>query len=393
MERTTARSSMTAPDATRTVPAGRRHETFPCFDGLRALAACSVFAYHSVRFTRIQDPRLYSDAVFNWIDRLGFFGIAVFFSISGFLLYRPYAVAARDGRAPPKLGPFWSRRFARIYPAYWIALTFAVVVFGQYEFTSVGHALSFATLTQAYRSTYALHGLGVAWTLCIEVSFYVVLPGLAWALRKLGGLRGQLVGLAVIASIGIASRSWWLWSSRPGGHTGGWFESVSFSRWLPGYLDWFALGMLMAVLSAYGVRVRIPAWAAWSGALACYWAVVLLDLDPQLGPGTYPPLDSFARWLLTGVAGALFVVPAIFGEGGGIRRLLQTRVLVGLGVISYGIYLWHVPLWIQAQTWSWSRSSGLAQFGIVVTFTVAAATISYRVVERPINRAVRHWQR
>ncbi len=346
-----------------------------------------------MRFTRIEDPSLYSSAIFNWSDRLGFFGIAVFFVISGFLLYRPYAAAAQAGRPGPQLGPFWTRRFARIYPAYWVALAFVVIVFGQYEFTSIGHALSFATLTQTYRSTYGLRGLGVAWTLCIEVSFYVLLPGIAWVLRRLGGLRGQMIGLAAMAAIGVASRSWWLWTTRATATPGAWFEPLSFDRWLPGYLDWFALGMLMAVLSVHGVRLKIPAWLAWTAALACYWAVVLLHLDPSLGPGSYPPLDSFIRWLVTGFAGALFVLPAVFGEGGGIRRLLRTRVLVALGVVSYGIYLWHVPLWIQAPTWSWFPSPILVQIGVVLALTLSAATLSYWIIERPINRWARRSMR
>ena len=366
-----------------------RPEAFPCFDGLRALAALSVFTYHSARFTRIQYPHFYSDAVFNWLDRLGFFGIAVFFAISGFLLYRPYVVAARDGRRGPRLLPFWSRRFARVFPAYWVALAFLVVVFGQYEFRSIGHAFTFATLTQTYRATYGLRGLGVAWTLCIEVSFYVALPGIAWVLRRLGGLRGQLIGLAAMAATGIAARSWWLWTTRAVPHSGDWFEAASFDRWIPGYLDWFALGMLMAVLSAYRVRVNIPAWAAWTGAMVGVGAVVLLDLDAQLGPGTYAPLDSFLRWLFTGLAGALFVVPGVFGTGGAIRRLLRTRVLVALGAVSFGIYLWHVPFWIQAPSWSWFPSSVPAQITVVFGLTVTAATISYWLIERPINRTVR----
>ncbi len=375
--------------AARRSSSDRGHDEFPCFDGLRALAALSVFAYHSARFTRIDDPGLYSAAVFNWLDRLGFFGIAVFFSISGFLLYRPYALAAHDGRPPPRLLPFWTRRCARIFPAYWVALGFAVVVFGQYSFTSFGHGLSFVTLTQTYRSTYGLRGLGVAWTLCIELSFYLVLPALAWGLRRLPGLKGQLAGLAVLAAVGLASRSWWLWSSRSVGHPGDWFRTASFDRWLPGYLDWFALGMLMAVLSAYGVRVRLPAWSAWVGAFACYLGVVLLHLDPELGPGTYPALDSFLRWSLTGLAGALFVAPAVFGAGGTIRALLRTQVLVAIGLVSYGVYLWHVPLWIASRSWDWMPAPAAAQTLVVLALTLAAATISYRLIERPINRAAR----
>ena len=319
---------------TRKAPDGLGHAAFPCFDGLRALAALSVFVYHSARVMRIEDPDVFSAGgvqlarparVLRRCGVLRDLGVPLVPAVRG---------AALTGRPAPRRVSFWKRRFARIFPAYWVALAFLVVVFGQYEFTSLGHGLSFVTLTQNYRSTYALGGLGVAWTLVIELSFYLVLPGIAWVLRRLGGLRGQLGGLGAMAALGLAARAWWLWTDRTDADPGSWFQLASFYRWLPSYLDWFAFGMVMAVASVYGARVKIPSWAAWTGALGCYWAVVALDLDPGLGPATYDPGDSFSRWLFTGLAGAFLGPPRFWVRGGAGRRLLTPPVPAPASLLS-----------------------------------------------------------
>lgn len=364
---------------------------FPCFDGLRALAALSVFTYHSAQWVRQRNPDIFNPGLFNWLDRLGFFGVAVFFVISGFLLYRPYASAAADGRPPPRLGTFWLRRAARIYPGYWLVLAFVVIV-GQFSLFSVGQTLSIATLTQSYRQGYGA-GIVVAWSLVIEVSFYVVLPGIAWVLRRLGGFRGQMLGLAGLAAIGVVSRAWWLSLDLAAPAAGAWFPVAQFHLFLPAWLDWFALGMVMAVVSVRGIRVAIPPWVAWAAALAFYWAVVLLEFPPGLAFIKYDPTDSFLRWIFTGLAGACFVLPAVFGEGGLIRQFLNARVLVALGIISYGIYLWHLQLWVEASSWSWFPSSPTLQVAVVFLLTIAAATLSYWLVERPATRWARRISR
>ncbi|MBM3675903.1 MAG: acyltransferase [Actinobacteria bacterium] len=150
---------------------------------------------------------------------MGALCVAVFFVISGFLLYRPFVLAALGDRPAPRVGRFYLRRALRIFPAYWLALTFYLFVFGPDQARGVGDALVYYGLAQNYRSGSLLLGLGVAWTLAIEVSFYVVLPALAAGFRALSNaidplrrLRGQLAGLAAMYVIGVAVRAWAVWS-------------------------------------------------------------------------------------------------------------------------------------------------------------------------------------
>ena len=90
------------------------HNRFPCFDGLRAIAALAVVVYHVTTIYNIET--LHYDT-WQWTQRLGNFGVSTFFLISGFLLYRPYVAAHFSGRPTPRLIPFWGRRALRIYPA------------------------------------------------------------------------------------------------------------------------------------------------------------------------------------------------------------------------------------------------------------------------------------
>jgi peptidoglycan/LPS O-acetylase OafA/YrhL len=102
--------------------AGRpRH--FPCFDGLRAIAAVSVVVIH----TSFVSGLTTRSGVGIYTARLEI-GVAVFFLISGFLLYRPFAAAHVAGLPSPVLGRFWVRRLLRIVPAYWLALTVTTYV-------------------------------------------------------------------------------------------------------------------------------------------------------------------------------------------------------------------------------------------------------------------------
>ena len=89
---------------------------FPCFDGLRAIAALAVFTSHMFGELHHEGTFTAPNWILNALSRLGLFGVAVFFVISGFLLYRPFAIAALDGRPGPAWLPFWKRRFFRIFP-------------------------------------------------------------------------------------------------------------------------------------------------------------------------------------------------------------------------------------------------------------------------------------
>ncbi len=377
---------------------------FPCFEGLRALAALSVLLYHVFLATV---PTWVTAGAWDWINRLGSFGVCVFFLISGFLLYRPFVVAHFEDRPPPGLREFWKRRFVRIFPAYWLALTVSVYVLGVNSIR--GNFLDLFTfygLVQSYRGGYPLLGLDVAWSLVIEVSFYIALPFIAMAIgacsRRASSLRTklnvQLAGLAVLYVAAVIVRVWWWWVlSSPTVRRGSWFPVGQIPSWLIGYLDWFALGMLLAVGSAWlamggtlpwvgHALARSPA-ACWLLALELYWVALQLHLGEPFAPGN--GWQAVGLLGIHGLCAFFFLYPAVFGpqDRGAIRGFLRTRILVYLGVISYGIYLWHKPFTDLAGEWAAEGpvSDGLVtQLVIVTGLTIATASLSYFALERPL---------
>lgn len=402
-------SSATASDAAGTPAAlpgaSRGAARFPCFDGLRAIAALAVVVYHVVTTYDLTTLTL----SWGWIDRLGNFGVAVFFLISGFLLYRPFVLSHFESRPAPGLGGFWKRRFFRIFPGYWVALTFMVYVLGLMTIQTVEGFLTAYGLLQNYRAGYPLYGLGVEWTLVIEVSFYLVLPFIAMALRSFtrsraslrAKLRAQLIGLLGLYAIAMGARFWRLWIlDAPTPKRGDWLPLTQIDHWIVGYLDWFALGMLLAVGSAWlAVGGRLP-WIAralgrhpvvcWLLSIELFWVGQQLHLPTNV-LGTLTRTQSFGVALIFGLVAFLLIFPAVFGpqDQSVLRRFLQARVMVALGTISYGIYLWHI-IWVR-EVKAWTLSGDLPKnlwlwFAVVLGLTLLSATLSYHLVEKPLIR-------
>lgn len=395
---------MTDAPATKQVAASSR---FPCIDGLRALAALAVFGFHSGTILSNQDREFLPLGALNWISRLGFFGVALFFIISGFLLYRPFAIAALSDRPAPRWAPFWKRRFFRIFPAYWLALAGAAFLLSQVHFGSVPHAFVLLGLARSYQHGPGPVGLGVAWTLEIEVSFYLILPLLAALIRRVSNrssdpqlrARAQIATLIAMGAAAVALRLWFFFDARfDPTPRGTWFGMVILPRLLPMYLDWFAAGMALAVGSAWlslGGQVprvvamfgKLPA-VSWLVAFECYWVVTQLGFELSWIARPISATQTCLNWAFTGIAAAFFVLPAVFGtqSHGGVRRFLTSRALVMTAIISYGIYLWHLPVWIEMAQWRPRGMPMLLQVGIVFAVTVTIAVLSWQIVERPLIR-------
>jgi peptidoglycan/LPS O-acetylase OafA/YrhL len=384
------------------------HQRFPCFDGLRAIAASSVLAYHIQGAAGLVGSERFGSAVYQptIVRFLGTFGVAVFFVISGFLLYRPYALAHLGQQPTPRLGPFWKRRFARIYPAYWAALVAALLLGIPPTHTFTDLAMAFPLL-QNYRSGYAGYGVSVEWTLVIEISFYLALPLIAYLIAraskrasKQGTLSVEIVALATLSALSIAAWIWrlGLYSGAPS--RGTWFALPDVQYWLICYLDWFAVGMLLAVLSAWVAAGRTLPWpvaalarwpaVCWLLAAELYWVGTRFAVPPTV-LNTPSLVEGVGSHVTFGLVAGLFVLPAALGDQrrGSVRAFLASRPLVALGVVSYGIYLWHA-IWVQ-QGLTWGRSgtfpSSIASWILLVLpLTLACATASYWLVERPAIR-------
>lgn len=307
-----------------------------------------MLVYHSATFTGLTWGRGASTTGLGpWIQHLNV-GVSVFFVLSGFLLFRPFVRAHLADEPAPATGRYLVRRLVRIFPAYWLALAVSTWLLHLQLGDWWGH-LRFYGLLQIYWGDTVLGGLTQAWSLCTELSFYLFLPLWAAALRRVRGsvearARAHLLGCAALYVVGIGFRA----ELRAGHHAVGY-------AWLPANCDLFALGMALAVAHAAGqVRGRAPGGvlrtlgevpvAAWLAALCCYAGVVSLHYPYGFDPPTV--FQELGREVLFGLVAVLVVAPGVVGDQDRsfVRRALRWRPLWALGVVSYGIYLWHLTM-------------------------------------------------
>ncbi|HEX7355909.1 MAG TPA: acyltransferase [Mycobacteriales bacterium] len=370
------------------------------FDGLRAIAALMVIVVH----TGIASGFTFRHHGVGPYFARGEIGVSVFFLISGFLLYRPFVAAAFEGRPGPRTGSYLKRRALRIFPLYWAALAATYACAGWATVHGISGLLENAFFLQVYSKKWILHGVTQAWTLCIEVTFYLALPlwaaGMRLVRRRLAApaspaaiLRRELAGLAALYAFGLLFR-WWV-VAEPTGPT------QTAREWIFAWTDHFALGMGLAVVSVYvatvGALPRMLRWMSvigadllcWVAAAGVYWVVSLHDGLSENPIATEALKSDMLRQLLYGLFAFLLLMPAVFGPPGRglVRRLLASRLLSLVGLISYGIYLWHqlVIAELQKYVHGWRvLDSPYPQFaGSVLGIAVAVSIVSYLLIERP----------
>jgi peptidoglycan/LPS O-acetylase OafA/YrhL len=364
----------------------------PQLDGLRAIAAGTIFLTHLASMSTFTAH----NAVGPLFARMNV-GVALFFVLSGYLLYRPWVLARLEGRRGPSVRRYALRRATRILPAYWLALAvFAVLLPAWVNGATGSEWWVYFGLLQVYSETWILHGLGVAWSLSTEVAFYIVLPLLAYlGLRTLGrrGRRDQIrLELAVLATSAVVAML-----IRDIGHRAEWAHT--FDNTLVGKWPWFALGMALAVASAawagdrWGEAPRLlrsarrQPWLWW---LAAGVVIVFASLEVILPRDVFTMDDSDLQveTLLFGLFAALLVTPLVFGDPSARRSpagVLATPVAVWFGTVSYGIFLWHLPL----IGWTISRfdNAPVIVLGLVsLGLTTACAATSWYLLERPLMK-------
>ena len=366
-----------------------RGRDIPMLDGYRALAALLVLTTH-VGFAT---GAILWPGIGPAIGRMDF-GVALFFLLSGFLLSQPWLHAGEGTRGWPNARVYLVRRFARIFPAYWIAMTVALAALPANSAVTAQDWLRYGLLLQIYSEPTVFAGLTHIWSLAVEVSFYVALPAMMWgALRwrrsSDSQVRSAVPLLVALLVVGFAAR---LVAMGP-------LQESMAGLWLPGYLDWFAAGMLAAYARVLQHRSVVPRWARslrdmahdTTTSLVVGMLLLAISLTPVAGPVT---LDQPTMWegmvkhLLYGSAAFFLLLPAFLGSSTGrFGRFMSVGLLRRLGQISYGIFLWHLLLLEIIQP-----AMGLTLFGggfwilwpVTVAASVLAAAVSWIVVEKPL---------
>jgi peptidoglycan/LPS O-acetylase OafA/YrhL len=370
----------------------RRH--IAGLDGVRAVAAGLVLLFHYWSMTGRQplpEPLLL-------IATNGGIGVDIFFVISGFILFLPWARAAWTGERVDTRR-FFRNRFLRIVPAFWfntavlVIISFPALLFSFDGLKSLFVYGTFLTGFDAPGGPPSVRLNDVAWTLAIEVAFYVVLPFVARFFVRDRWMIAFPVVVAATLVFKLVAIEHYSGLANP-------YVLVGAFRNILGMFVEFAVGMVVAALWAKfeyrGVRLpRGMSLGCTVVGLVGMWIPLYYNQyhvgreDYLRGTGELGWLPLIAMLPIV----AVFVGVGLFGicyQANIVTRFLSLRPIAYLGVISYGIYLWHLPVgqWLSrgvgAEPDSRKMLIGLFVVGTAVTFAVAA--FSHRFVEQPFLR-------
>lgn len=365
--------------------------------GVRGWAALWVFMYHAWSYAK--HPPLRVD-LFGWtldltpLFSMGIAGVTIFFVLSGFLLATPFAQWQAGLRQRPPLGRYYLRRVLRVFPAYYAQLAILLVIAawlpGQPGIEDAGSLVRHLMMLfmPPPLGTFPING--VWWTLPIEFGFYLVLPLLAFMLTPRRGLWLLFACIAVM----------YLWRQ---GVVVRLAEApmqmrVYAAYQLPGSMDAFGLGMLAAVLHAN--RAHLPGWllpparSSGLGLLGIALVVAAIYWLPGRRAEYWADNLIFYAWTPALSLGIAAVLLAGAGGSGTLQKIFGNRIMVFLGLVSYSLYLWHLPVltWLAAASWYPGLTGGRLAWilALALPLTLAIATVSYLGVERPFMRLRRN---
>jgi len=200
---------MQPPDVTVTPdgPHTKNDRRSASLDGLRGLAALSIFVFHGWLYTMPAPDATDRSSVGDYAAHELRLGLVAFFVLSGFLLSRPWFAAALGERRPPNLGRYLRARAARILPAYYVALIGSIVLLWGLKGTPglrlppAGELPLFAVFGQNFSPASVMKLNPPMWSLAVEIMFYALLPVIGWLALRLPRRRSTqaLVPLALLA--------------------------------------------------------------------------------------------------------------------------------------------------------------------------------------------------
>ena len=340
------------------------HVYRPDIDGLRAIAVGSVVVFHA----------------FPWLVPGGYVGVDVFFVISGFLITTNILGGLSTGTF--SIRGFYDRRVRRIFPALAVVLaaTYALgwVSLFDKEFEQLGKHVAggaffvsnlFLWAESGYFDTASeVKPLVHLWSLGIEEQFYIVWPLLLWAMFRFGRRIGSNVVISTLVLL-VASFVLGLLSLDS---VGGYYSPLNrFWELL--------IGALLAIVAFRGrpIHERLPARTAH---LTASLGMVLVIVPMFALDGT----SAFPGWnAIPPTVGAALLIASGPSTWWG-RHVLSRRLMIGIGLISYPLYLWHWPLLVYARI----LASGVPAAGIRIGAVILAVVLSYltyRLIEKPLR--------
>jgi peptidoglycan/LPS O-acetylase OafA/YrhL len=370
---------------TETSHVGGTRGFLPAVEGMRACAAVGVVVTH-VAFQTGHTGGI-TGRLFGRFD----LAVAVFFALSGFLLWRGHAAAARGLRSVPPTGHYLRSRIVRIMPGYLVAVVVILTLLPDAK-ADLTVWLANLSLTQIYVPLTLTAGLTQMWSLSVEVAFYLAVPLLALLARRLP-VRARI---PVIAAVAVASFGWAVMvAASPFSVPYG----INPMNWPPAFFSWFAAGMLLAELTV--TEIGRPHRLARRRLLMALVAVAafLVAASPLAGPEGLTPgtVSQFiVKTAMGAVLAAALIAPLVLDRPDTPHWVLGNTTMVTLGRWSYGLFVWHLAaLAMVFPIIGEFPFNGHMPVVLVLTvvFGFAIAAVSYALVESPCRVALRRWER
>ncbi len=349
-------------------------------DGLRGIAVALVLLYHISLSAPVGSMPSVSHLLYQARA-----GVWLFFVLSGYLIFGPFAKALTN-RSSTDIRRYALKRATRIFPAYLVALVILSIGFGYPATGGPDGWLRSLTLTQTFTSDAYNNrlGLGQAWSIAIEMNFYVFVPlfaGLvAWLSRRSGRdpIKCAWWGIGAMVACG------YVWQITANGN-------VVRLYMLPNYFPAFGAGMALALLA-----VRTPPWFRSVVKFVGRWRIAVVTgalgvLALRAWVFTQPEGNASLQGFVGQFWFTLFAVPVVAAVVWSLDRpgVLSSRWIAALGIVSYGVFLWHLAI---VERWRPS-TFGLAEtlnhnvivYAIVFfPVCIAAGAASWFLIERPL---------
>ena len=366
-------------------------------DVLRAVAALGVLAAHAYALGGRSLP-LRAETAPDVVLLVGGSGVWLFFGLSGFVISKPFIDRLLTGRPLPRLVPYALRRSLRIFPLYWVALTVVILAAGAQSTRLWQYPVHYALLHNLVPGReQAL--LSVAWTLTVEVLFYIAVPVCILAVRRWSS-SVTAERLATLVVISWAASTAFALAVAPHAPD----QTVLWLRgWLPGMWQMFCPGILLAIAPHLGAG-RWRRWLVEAPASRAALPVTIALIAVAAVMSTRPPLRYGLEFgeLVTDLSRPFYAL----GFGLIIAAAMRARPwgrehggwLLHLGLVSYGIYLLHAVIITVIKAGIGDELVPLPHGGVVAYFahlgflvglTVALASASWRWFEQPCIRLAR----
>jgi peptidoglycan/LPS O-acetylase OafA/YrhL len=308
----------------------------------------------------------------------GNFALFIFFAISGYVIYFPFAKRDFAGGKPVNLRRYATNRALRIFPLYYVVVIVVLAI--QYDFPRISVWGRFFTFTQNFFDFTAFKFVGPSWSLVVELHFYILLPFLALGIARLAQGSARR-GLAILFGVYLAS-----------------VAVRALTVYIPDRPDlvWRASTAATFLFIATGMMGSII-HVSWEQRRPSWLRGPLLNSDLWL-LATVPPFLLFAYYRYHFDWVMAFAALAVVGAAsfphlrrGPITRILWWRPLAFIGLAAYSIYLWHIPLITLLLDLGVPADEFLV-FGVVVLpIAVGIGLLSYKLIEEPFLRMRRRW--